>query len=585
MRSIFHAANIRPASVASAPVADVHSSQLVADSLSSEARGSRAGLSASSVEHQPDHPVDDDLRIKLAWYDGLFPKLDEHAKKYEAEMENMRNLLAEKERQIDAQRATIDHFQSANSSLERHVTKLKEQMIHGEQRIDELVNVVNSMRSQNVTKGVQDVPLSDIARNAIMEHLESENIRLTQEGLDLEKLVSILTFDHEQALRRLGVGNHAELDSIRRDLQREQATSEHLTLVLAQVTREKEHIEKEMASRIILEELDKKAKLKTQSKQLQDAIAYTKVLGSSARLRQNGVEVEFHHMATLCGIAHTQEKDIERLHAAVEQLRAENQHLKRETPSALPTGLSQNRTITFADQLPLRAEVSNPVSTTVARPTSSSRRRLQKRWSLSLQDLPPRAQHDNLSTARDVNSDSIDSAMDTPSITPTTPSTPVTPSKRHSLHNKLRRRSFSFGKAKTPVNVSDEVEQLREQLVAAQEVAMKHQHEKEALRNEIKKLEVAQSSVSQTSRSELKLPSYMYEDDGISVRAIGVPELVAYDPSERRRSSTCDQEAVTHNPLAADKKEGEEQVTESRDVYSYFFEDMPVRPSDRRPHK
>lgn len=461
MHSIFHASKKSSASIASAPVADAQSSQeLVANPCSLEASRPGAGLPSASSrsgsgENEPAHHVDE-LRTKVHYYDSLFPKLDEHVKRYEAEIEQVRTLSIEKERQIDIQEAEIDRLRSAKTSLEHQVAELDEQVTRGEQRVDELVKVVNSLRSQNVSKDSQNVDLSDIARNALMDHLESENIRLTQEGLDQEKLLNVHASDHEHAVRRLEADHDAELNLMLHNLQEERATTERLTVKLEQVTREKARIEKDTSSKAVLEELDREARSKKQSKQLQDAIAYTDALGNSARLRQNGVEVEYHHMATLCRIAQAQEKNITRLSTATEQLKAENRRLERQFSNVPATAPSRSRTITFADELPLRADASNPTSGTTRQDATTgivhtSRRRLEKRTSSWLHNGPTAFATRNAPSAR------IGPASHTTPTALTPSNTPETPSKRSSLRQKLR-RSFSFGKAKTPVNADDAVE-------------------------------------------------------------------------------------------------------------------------------
>ncbi|KAF1978135.1 hypothetical protein BU23DRAFT_654581 [Bimuria novae-zelandiae CBS 107.79] len=362
MRNIFHAGSSRSASSVSAPVAGGESSQRASSAT-------WAGpISVSSVKSQHTQELEE-TRTMLDFHKGLVQSLGHDLQKCETEFAKIKDIQAEQKQQIDQQQAEIKSLHSTKAHLERKVNDLKQEVSNDEQRITELLNEVNSFRHKNAIKGRQTIDLGGIDKDALISHLQTENACLTQESLDHNKQLQALASEHTHKMQELEAWHDAKLAEHDAEFELQRDDIERLTSDLA------------------------KAKSEVQLKHLRDAMAYTQDLGNNgAMVHRDGVEVEYHHLTTLCRIAKAQEEELARLRAA-------NALLKE-------TQKQEARTVKFPHDGPKHAQG-------------------RKHNSLTLGGLPPRAHAHGLGMGpMTAPARPLTPHMDTRPATPTTPMTP-----------------------------------------------------------------------------------------------------------------------------------------------------------------
>lgn len=382
----------------------------------------------------------------LKFHKGLVQSLGDDLQKCEKRLEKVTTVSIEQERQIDSQQAMIDILRCAKKHLRDKVGGLKERLTLSEQRVVELIDAVKSFRGKNIANAEPTVDLSGIVKDALIEHLESEVATLTKDSLEHDERFEAFKFRYEQKMKqdKAEYDQHVAALEAEAKLQSEALSDERvlnvkLTSHLANVTRENRSFQDKLARQADTVE----TKTESRSKQLKDAMAYTVSLANSDCEQREGKEVEIYQLFTLCRLAGSQE-------AEIVQLRAENSLLKDESESS-------------------SAQPAKFLPSTITPPKYPKR---SKRNLLSLQ-------------VKTVDGEQSPPGPHSAPAGPLTPDSPATSStvsissERQLLDCKLRE---SNGVQEPGV----EAEQLREQLAVAQEAAIRHQHEKEALRGKVR---------------------------------------------------------------------------------------------------
>ncbi|KAL1606812.1 hypothetical protein SLS60_004219 [Paraconiothyrium brasiliense] len=534
------------------------------------ARSDMSGVSVRSSNSSLKGHELKDMQELLDFHKSLVQSLGEDLHKRASELVKVKKLTANQEVQIDTQQAEVERLIDQNTDLKRRVAELKKQVHEGNSRIDELVKAINSSRNRDSqTDGVHSgsIPLDGIVKDALIEQLESDVERLTQDGLDHDRDVQALASTHQQMVNEL----NKQVSTLRGDLEHERYIIAKNMVDFIETTKLKEAAEEKLQQRIVRDALGSQGEYNSadaQSEQLKQAISYAEELRHSQRLFQDGKEVELFHLSNLCGLAQAQEKTIARLRAANVELLAANRQWKQEdkqigskvstlaSPSPEMSGGGHpkipHRNVTGA--LPLRSD-------STAEPTTPSKRsKLRKRDSIvnSLHDLGART---------------APVPSTSPPDTPASPSTPSTPSKRHLLTHKLR-HSFSLSKP-APRSEQSKIEQLHLQLAAAQQAATQHEHEKQALQSEVASLRLKVSENVEASQGlmvvteEAALGTSSASDYG-GYRGLGAAGI---DEAANRLFQTYRAIRESGGTTDGERRPSAEEETEA---YSYLFGEIPT---------
>ncbi|KAF2447354.1 hypothetical protein P171DRAFT_442478 [Karstenula rhodostoma CBS 690.94] len=457
----------RSSSNASVQAADAHSSPAASVRTTPSPVPRISVRSSKSSQSSQQSSELKDLHELLDFHKSLVQSLGEDLQKRVAELDKVSDLSAKQEQQIDTQQAEIEHLSTQKTDLKRRLAELETQVKENKTRIDELIKGINALRKRNAQSenaGDQIVSLDGIVKDALIDQLESDVERLTQQGLDHDHDMQTLAYSHEHKVSDL----HKIMESLRNDLKHERSVVAKYMWDFAEATNLKEAAEDALQQQGIREALSSQGKSSdaaAREKKLTQALSYTRELSESERLVQDGKEVELYHLSNLCGVAQAQEEAISRLRAANTYLLAAHTKMQDEKKnSAAQTNsppLSHRRNVTW--DLPLRNDAPG------APPTLSKvRKRFAIPFPLPLRDPAPHT------------------APLFSHIDPATPSPPPKPS----LTRKLR-RSLSFSKSKSPSFPTSqdenetEVHRLRAQLAAARAESLQHEREKEGLQSEV----------------------------------------------------------------------------------------------------
>ncbi|KAK7180088.1 hypothetical protein PSPO01_13882 [Paraphaeosphaeria sporulosa] len=390
----------------------------------------------SSQSSQSSQQSGEDLHELLAFHKTLVQGLGEDLQKRCAELDKVKS-------QIDEQRIVIGHLSSRKTDYKRRVAELETQVKEDKTRIDELIKSVNNLRKFDAQTQASDhmVPLGGIVKNALIEQLESDVERLTQQVFDHDHEMQALATSHEHEVSEL----HAHMERLRSELKHERSVVAKYTWDLPEMTRKGQTSEIELQQRVLEEALNEQGRFgdaTTRDEKLAQALSYTKELSKSGRLLQDGKEVELHHLQTLCGLAQAQAGDIVRLRAANADLLVTNTGLQDKMDSitqAKPSGAdvfasSHRRNVTW--DLPLRN------NETLAHAESHVTSKLRKHFAIHLPSPRRDTAHRTAPLFSPIN-------PHIPALA--TPTTPFTPSLAHTIANLTRR-----------------LDHLRTQLAAAQ---------------------------------------------------------------------------------------------------------------------
>ncbi|KAJ4356146.1 uncharacterized protein N0V89_004176 [Didymosphaeria variabile] len=509
-----------------------------------------------------------DVQELLDFHKYLVQSLGEDLQKCATELEKVKELSGNQEVQIHTQQTKIERFVYQNTDLKRRVAELKNQVREDNSRIDELVKAINSLRNRNdQTNDAHSgpIPLDGIVKDALIEQLEGDVERLTQDGFNHDRDMQNLASTHRQVLHELD----KQVYDLLGELEHERYIVAKNMAELIEMTKLKEAVEEELQQRIVRDALGSQGtstsnNADAQSEQLKQAMTYTEELCHSQGLFQNGKEVELFHLSNLCSLAYAQEETIARLRAANAELLAASIQSKQEkeqvgskvsaqgkdSPETSGSGRPDTPRLNVTWDLPLRSD-------STAEPTTPSKHsKLRKRNSVfhSLRDLGPRT------------------APLPGTSPPDTLRTPSTPSKRHVLSHKLR---YSLSLSKPASNPEPyKIEQPRLLSAAAQQAAMQHEHEKQALQTEVAGLRLQLSEDDEASQELMDVAevasrtSSGSDNDGYrGLGTIGIGEA-----ADRLFNSY---RAVREGGETMDG-ERRPSAEEETKAYSYLFGDIPV---------
>ncbi|KAL5424296.1 hypothetical protein PMIN07_012161, partial [Paraphaeosphaeria minitans] len=382
-------------SSSSVPATDAQSSPAV--SLCAAPIPTSVNQVRSSQSSQSTQQSGEDLHELLAFHKSIVQSLGEDLQNRCADLDKVKYLSLTRESQIDKQQLEIDYLSSQMTDYKHMIAELETQLRDGKTRIDELVKNVNGLRNFNTQSQTSDqmVPLDGIVKDALIEQLESDVQRLTQQAFDHDRDMQALVTSHEHKVGEIHThmeSLHSELkhtwdldhgcemqaldyahehkvnelyahmDRLRSELKHERSVVAKYARDLAWMTK-MQASEDEFQQRIVREAMNEQGRsggAATRDEKFAQALSYTKELSKSGRLLQDGKEVELHHLQTLCGLAQAQAADIARLRATNANLVATNTKLQDKEGSvvqAKPLGAdafapSHRRNVTW--DLPLR---------------------------------------------------------------------------------------------------------------------------------------------------------------------------------------------------------------------------------------